>query len=87
MRTIRAKGQRIAMLREAQDITQEELSARAGYSVKTLWKAEAGRRLRRRTLEDIATALGVSIADVAWSIRRPIDRERVLFGGGVLAES
>lgn len=76
MRSIRANGERITTLREALDITQEQLSAKVGYSVKTLWKAESGGRLRRRTLADIATALGVTYSEIS------LPDHGIFFSGG-----
>lgn len=55
----RAFGKQIRALREAQCLTQQQLARAAGYSVKTIWKAEQGRALKRQTLTDIARALDV----------------------------
>ncbi len=64
MQRLRANGQKIVTLRDELDLTQEELSVRVGYSVKTIWKAESSRVLRRRTLEHIAIALNCSLTDI-----------------------
>ena len=61
----KAYGNRIKLLRDARCWTQDELALAAGYSIKTIWKAETGRPLKRRTLADIAQALGVPIEDIA----------------------
>ena len=61
----RAYGNRIRLLRDERCWTQEELARAAGYSVKTIWKAEAGRPLKRQTLTDIAHALGVPREEIA----------------------
>ena len=68
MQRMRANGKKIVDLRDALDMTQEELSARVGYSVKTIWKAESGGVLRRRTLEHIAIALNTSLNDVSAGV-------------------
>lgn len=52
-------------MREARCWTQQQLARVAGYSVKTIWKAEAGRALKRQTLTDMARALGVHTEDIA----------------------
>ena len=36
----------------------------AGYSIKTIWKAESGGQLNRQTLTDIAEALGVNLTEI-----------------------
>ena len=61
----KAYGRRIRLLREARCWTQQQLSRAAGYSIKTIWKAESGRALKRQTLADIAVALGVQTEDIA----------------------
>ena len=58
-------GKRIRLLRESRCWTQQHLARTAGYSVKTIWKAESGRALKRQTLTDIAHALGVQTSDIA----------------------
>jgi transcriptional regulator with XRE-family HTH domain len=68
MQRMRANGKKIVDLRDKLDMTQEELSARVGYSVKTIWKAESGGVLRRRTLEHIAIALNTSLDDVSAGV-------------------
>jgi ketosteroid isomerase-like protein len=60
----RAHGQRIQVIRDARELTQEQLAYLAGYSIKTIYKAEASGDLKRQTLADIATALGVELADI-----------------------
>lgn len=81
MQRLRANGQRIVSLRDALDLTQEELSVRVGYSVKTIWKAESGGVLRRRTLEHLAIALNCSLVDVidaADAMQRTLDHAAIL---------
>jgi transcriptional regulator with XRE-family HTH domain len=70
-------GKRIQLLRDARGWTQQELAQAAGYSIKTIWKAESGRRLKRQTLADIAEALGVGLEDV---VRRPNDYHKLASG-------
>lgn len=55
------KAAEIQHLRESHGWSQAELARRSGYSIKTIWKAETGRRLKRQTLADIAAALGTQI--------------------------
>lgn len=59
-----ADGQKIERFRDARGWTQEQLALVAGYSVKTIWKAEASRELKRQTLVDIAQALGVGLDEI-----------------------
>ena len=61
----KAHGDRVKLLRDERCWTQEELALAAGYSIKTIWKAEAGRPLKRQTLTDIAHALGAPIEEIA----------------------
>src|SRR5438067_12761121 len=72
----KANRERIQVLRDARGWSQEELARAAGYSVKTIWKAEAGRPLKRQTLADIARALGVDFSDIAESAAGPTLRRR-----------
>lgn len=58
-------GKRIRLLRDTRCWTQEQLASVAGYSIKTIWKAEACRPLKRQTLADIARALEVPIHEIA----------------------
>jgi diguanylate cyclase (GGDEF)-like protein len=52
-------GSRVRELRQDRGWTQEELSARVGCAKRTVENIEAGRRVRRDTLEEVAEALGV----------------------------
>jgi len=61
----KAYGTRIRLLRESLCWTQQQLARAAGYSIKTIWKAESGRALKRQTLTDIASALEVQTEDIA----------------------
>lgn len=61
----KAYGKRIRLLRDARCWTQKQLAIAAGYSVKTIWKAETSHALKRQTLSDIAQALGVKTEDIA----------------------
>ena len=80
-----ANGVRIRELRVARGLTQLELARRAGYSVKTIWKAEFGGNVRRQTLEHLAEALDVSWDELAFFVGGPsrdessdLGRSRVL---------
>jgi transcriptional regulator with XRE-family HTH domain len=64
----RACGVRIRLLRDQLHWTQEELAKAAGYSTKTIWKAEKGCPLKRQTLTHIAVALGVQFEDIAKAV-------------------
>ncbi len=57
-------GKKIKLFRDARGWTQEQLAYLAGYSIKTVWKAEASGELKRQTLVDIAAALGVEPSDI-----------------------
>jgi transcriptional regulator with XRE-family HTH domain len=69
-------GKRIRLFRDARCWTQQQLARAAGYSVKAIYKAEAGRALKRQTLADIARALGVPIEDIAHLPTAPKPRRR-----------
>ncbi len=56
---IRPDGRKMRQLREERGWTQEELAERVGYSKRTIENAEAGRRVRWKTLQDFAQALNV----------------------------
>jgi transcriptional regulator with XRE-family HTH domain len=71
----KAYGKRIRLLRDARCWTQQQLARAAGYSIKTIYKAEAGRALKRQTLADIARALGVQIEDIAQLPATPVLRQ------------
>lgn len=56
-------GRRIANLRKAQSLTQEELAGKAGLGVKYVGELENGRRdVRITTLARLARALGIQPA-------------------------
>jgi transcriptional regulator with XRE-family HTH domain len=55
----------IRHIREARGMSQRALADRAGVVKSTIYEAEAGRHIPRiQTLEKIANALGVEIADL-----------------------
>ena len=59
-------GRRIAELRKAADLTQEELAGRAGMAPENLSRAERGQTMPHLSkLIGIANALGVSLDDLA----------------------
>ena len=74
----KAYGKRLRLLRDARCWTQEQLARAAGYSIKTIYKAEAGQALKRQTLTDIAHALGVQTADIAQLPAAPKVRRRTV---------
>ena len=63
----KAHGNRIRHLRDVRGWTQQQLATASGYSIKTIWKAEAGRSIKRQTLTDIAHALNVEFRDIVES--------------------
>lgn len=53
-------------MRLAQRLTQRQLADRAGISLEGVWTIENGRKSpRRSTVERLATALGVRLAELA----------------------
>ena len=57
-------GRRVAELREAAELTQAELTRRAGLAIGFLGHIEAGtKRMSLETAQQIASALGVSLAE------------------------
>jgi XRE family transcriptional regulator, regulator of sulfur utilization len=61
-----ALGTAIRKLREGQEMTQEDLAERAKVTVRTLSQIETGNANPTwATVRDIASALAVSISDVA----------------------
>lgn len=64
MRTIATNGDRVRHLRGARGLSQEQLAAIVGYSIKTIYKAENGRKLRRQTIQDLADALRVRAIEI-----------------------
>lgn len=65
-------GERIRTLREERGWDQEETAYRARLASSTLSKIECGRHSPRLvTLQAIAEALGVSVAELLAALRRP----------------
>ena len=66
-------GRRVAELRQARGLTQEELAERARCSLKYLQRVEAGRNMRIDTLVRFANLFRVGIAELFASpaSRRP----------------
>lgn len=61
----RAAGQRLAKIRDAAGLSQEELAGKAGLAVKTISRLETGRHDgRRSTIKRVAAALGVDVDDI-----------------------
>ena len=63
----------IRLARDAAGITQIEAALQAGVSLSTYRLAEHG-VITRRTLERIAVALGVSVADLASALPEEVAR-------------
>lgn len=61
MRGAIADGERIRSARISRGLTQEQLAVRADLDVKTVRKAEQGKRLDAGTLSRLALALGVNV--------------------------
>ena len=67
----------VRQLREDRGLTQFDLAAQSGVSLSTVVNIEAGRQEPRVSLaEKIATALGVSVADIAWPSADELSRKR-----------
>jgi transcriptional regulator with XRE-family HTH domain len=62
--TVQPDGQKIRVLRISRELTQEELARKVGCSKRTVENAEAGRRVKRSNLDDIAEALGCVPGDL-----------------------
>jgi transcriptional regulator with XRE-family HTH domain len=63
--TPRQMGRRIQKLREAQDLSRQELARKAGMNRETIRLLEAGRfDPTLRTLTKLARALGVPLTDL-----------------------
>lgn len=63
--TPRAMGRRIKTLREARDLSRQQLAEKAGMSRETIRLLEAGRfDPTLRTLTKLARALGVPLTDL-----------------------
>jgi transcriptional regulator with XRE-family HTH domain len=58
-RSVRPDGDTIRRRRQGRFWSQEKLADEAGLRKRTIERAEAGKRLQRRTLHAIAQALGV----------------------------
>lgn len=62
---LRAVGRRLAELRTAAGLTQQELAEQAGVSLRYIQKIEAGsENMTLRSLAQFAELLGVSLVDV-----------------------
>ena len=61
---VRQVTRRIAAVRQARGITQEELAARLRTAVRNLQRIEAGQNVTLHTLARIAAALGVRPDDL-----------------------
>ena len=64
-RLLKAFGKRLAEVRRSKSVTQSDLAERVNMSVVTIAYIETGKRwVRLSTLDKIANALKVSIADI-----------------------
>lgn len=77
MRGALADGERIRRERLAQGLTQEQLAASADVDVKTVRKAEQGRRLDVETLTSLARVLGVAPPTLMTEIPSEGDIQRI----------
>ncbi len=69
-------GQNVARLRADRDLSQEVLAAKAGLSRLALGKIERGEVMpRSRTLDDLASALNASVAELVTAVR-PLETVR-----------
>ena len=64
MRGWRLNGERLARLRDMRGLTQEQLSNVAGYSERTIRRAENGGPVSWKLLVDLSESLGVQQADL-----------------------
>jgi len=64
MKSLAALGNRIANVRESRNMTQEKLASLAGYSERTIRKAETSKPVSLQTLCDIATALEIELGEI-----------------------
>lgn len=81
-------GDRVADLRRARGLTQEETARRANTSPTTISNLESGKikNPQRRTLRSIAAALGVSVEELEDPAKAAVERARdVLLGCRVVA--
>lgn len=69
IKLLRAFGKRVAEVRKSRRITQQDLAQRINMSVVAIAYIETGKRWPRiETIDKIATALSVSIADLLKGI-------------------
>jgi transcriptional regulator with XRE-family HTH domain len=61
---VKRVAQRVAAIRRAQGVTQEQLAERLGTAPRNIQRIEAGQNLTLRTLERVAEALGVDPIDL-----------------------
>jgi transcriptional regulator with XRE-family HTH domain len=62
--TVQPNGQKIKALRKALKWSQDDLAREAVCSKRTVENAEAGKRVRESSLNDIAAALGVAVCEL-----------------------
>ena len=77
MRGVIADGERIRSARLGRGLTQEQLAVSADVDVKTVRKAEQGKRLDVDTLASLALALQIDVAELMTSDGSPEHREQV----------
>jgi transcriptional regulator with XRE-family HTH domain len=75
MRGAQANGEQIQSSRRARGLTQEQLASLAGIDVKTVRKAERGRRIDLGTITKISFALEVAVCGLVVPTRSPQELE------------
>jgi transcriptional regulator with XRE-family HTH domain len=75
--TIEPDREKVRALRIGRELTQEELATKVGCSKRTIENVEAGRRVKKSNLDDIAEALGCEPGDLVhpWAEGNAHDRD------------
>src|SRR5437870_1635454 len=73
-------GRRLVELREGRGLTQEDIADVIGRSRSTVYAAEAGRRVRPKTLRLMAEALGTTLEGLLGESWPPDDRQSGMSG-------
>lgn len=63
----RVAGDAIRKLRNSKALTQDDLAARSGLGIATIYRAERGLSVSAETLASIAAALDINASDLIWA--------------------